>query len=74
MSPIGLVLPTLSQEDISAIGSGRHRMDAFVRGYIHENLYFRFVMLPDGAPAYIVEAAIKSGDWEHGRPLLNPRK
>ena len=49
-------------------------MDAFVRGYIHENLYFRFVMLPDGAPAYIVEAAIKSGDWEHGRPLLNPRK
>ena len=69
-----LVLPTLSQEDISAIGSGRHQMDAFVRRYIHENLYFRFVMLPDGAAAYVVESAIKNGDWEHGRPLLNPGK
>jgi hypothetical protein len=52
--------------------SGRHQMDAFVRRYIHENLCFRFVMLPDGAAAYVVEAAIKNGDWEHGRPLLNP--
>jgi hypothetical protein len=26
-----LVLPTLSQEDIAAIASGRHQMDAFVR-------------------------------------------
>jgi hypothetical protein len=62
-----LVLPTLSQEDISAIGSGRHQMDAFVRRYIHENLCFRFVMLPDGAAAYNVEAAIKNGDWEPRR-------
>jgi hypothetical protein len=22
--------------------------------------------------AYVVEAAIKNGDWELGRPLLNP--
>ena len=43
-----LVLPTLSQEDIAAIASGRHQMDAFVRTYIHENLSYRFVMLPDG--------------------------
>ena len=67
-----LVLPTLSQEDIAAIASGRHQMDAFVRRYIHENLCYRFVMLADGATAYTVEAAIKSGGWEHGRPLLNP--
>ena len=67
-----LVLPTLSQEDIAAIASGRHQMDAFVRRYIHENLCYRFVMLPDGAAAYAVETAIKSGEWEHGRPLLNP--
>ena len=47
-------------------------MDAFVRRYIHENLSYRFAMLPDGAAAYAVEAAIKSGGWEQGRPLLNP--
>ena len=67
-----LVLPTLSQDDITAIASGRHQMDAFVRRYIHENLCYRFVMLPDGAAAYAVEAAIKNGEWEHGRPFLNP--
>jgi hypothetical protein len=47
-------------------------MDAFVRRYIHENLSYRFVLLPDGSAAYAVEAAIKSGEWEQGRPLLNP--
>jgi hypothetical protein len=67
-----LVLPSLSQDDITAIASGRHRMDAFVRRYIHENLIYRFALLPDGAAAYAVEAAIKSGGWEYGRPLLNP--
>src|SRR5262249_3610269 len=67
-----LILPSLSQQDITAIASGRHQMDAFVRRYIHENLSYRFVMVPDGAAAYTVEAAIKNGQWEHGRPLLNP--
>jgi hypothetical protein len=67
-----LVLPTLSQEDITAVTSGRHQMDTLVRRYIHENLCYRFVMLPDGATAREVESAIKSGEWGHGRPLLNP--
>jgi hypothetical protein len=49
-------------------------MDAFVRRYIHENLYYRFVLLPDGATAYSVEKAIKRGEWEHGLPFLNPRR
>ncbi len=67
-----LVLPDLTQDDIAAIASGRHQMDAFVRRYIHENLLYRFVLLPDGAAAYSVEAAIKSGSWGYGRPFLNP--
>src|SRR6516225_10773479 len=67
-----LVLPTLSQQDIAAIASGRHQMDAFVRRYIHENLLYRSVMLTDATAAYAIEAAIKNGEWEHGRPLLNP--
>jgi hypothetical protein len=69
-----LVLPTLSPEDIAAIATGRHQMDAFVRRYIHENLSYRFVVLPDGAAAYAVEAMLKSGSWAFGRPLLNPGK
>ena len=39
-------------------------MDAVVRRYIHENLCYRFVVLPDGAEAYAAEAAIKSGGGE----------
>ncbi|THK37630.1 hypothetical protein EHS39_13405 [Ensifer sp. MPMI2T] len=65
------VLPTLSEEDIAAIASGRHQMDAFVRRYIHENLCYRFAMLPDGAAAFAVETAIKNGLWELGPPFLN---
>ena len=68
------VLPTLSQEDIATIASGRHQMDAFVRRYIHENLSYRFVILADGKAAHALEAAIKGGKWELGRPLLNPGK
>lgn len=67
-----LVLPTLSREDTIAIASGRHRMDAFVRRYIHENLSYRFAILPDGTAAYSAETTVKNGGWVHGRPLLNP--
>ena len=66
------VLPSLTPEDITAIASGRHQMDAFVRRYIHENLSYRFVILPDGRAALALETAIKAGKWEPGKPLLNP--
>jgi hypothetical protein len=69
-----LVLPTLSPADIAAISSGQHQMDAFVRRYIHENLRYRFLMVPDGATGYRLEATIKDGDWQYGLPLLNPRR
>jgi hypothetical protein len=69
-----LVLPTISEEDITAVALGRHKMDAIVRRYIHENLSYRYAMLPDGATAFSVETAIKSGEWGHGRPLLNPSR
>lgn len=68
------VLPTLTAEDVQAIASGRHQMDAFVRRYIHENLGYRYVMLPDGETAYAAEATIRSGAWGHERPLLNPSR
>jgi hypothetical protein len=66
------VLPSLSQEDIAAIASGRHQMDVFVRLYIHGNLSYRFIILPNGAAARAAEAAMKRGEWEHGKPVLNP--
>ncbi len=69
-----LVLPTLSEAEITDIASGRHQMDAFIRKYIHENLKYRFITVPDGAAAYVVETMIKRGEWEQGAPLLNPQR
>jgi hypothetical protein len=68
------VLLGLTHVDTAAISSGQHPMDAFVRRYIHENLRYRFLLVPDGASAYRYEATIKDGDWEHRLPLLNPRR
>src|SRR5208283_3819779 len=53
-----LVLPTLSQPEIPSIAAGEHRMDAFVRRFIHENLSYRFVVVPDGATAFTAVASI----------------
>ncbi len=49
-------------------------MDAFVRQYIHENLSFRFMMVPDGAAAFALEASIKSGTWGTWPPPLKSRE
>jgi hypothetical protein len=67
-----LVLQTLSQDEIAGIASGRRQLDGFVQRYIHENLSYRFVLVPDGLTAFALEKAIKRGEWEHGLPLLNP--
>ncbi|MCP1834165.1 hypothetical protein J2R76_002502 [Bradyrhizobium sp. USDA 4532] len=66
------VLPILTQDDIAAIASGRHQMDAYVRRHIHESLLYRYVIVQDGKTALAIEAAIKSGSWKAGRPILNP--
>jgi hypothetical protein len=66
------VLPTLSQQDIAAIAAGRHEMDAYVRRYIHDELLYRYTIVESGREALLIEAAIKSGAWGRGRPLLNP--
>jgi hypothetical protein len=69
-----LVLPTLAREEITAITTGRHQLDAFVRRYIHRNLSYRFVMMPDAAAAFAVEATLKRGAWQYGSPFLNPER
>jgi hypothetical protein len=67
-----LVLPTLSQPELASIAVGDPQMDAFVRCFIQEHLSNRFVVVPDGVTAFATEASIKAGDWEYGKPFLNP--
>jgi hypothetical protein len=67
-----LVLPTLNNEQIDSIASGRHSMDVYVREYIHENLSYRFAETTDGVEARKAESMIKNGELSCGPPLLNP--
>ncbi len=66
------VLPTLTQDDIADIASGRHSLDAHVRRYIHAHLGYRYCMCADGAEALALERQIRRGEWPKGKPLLNP--
>jgi hypothetical protein len=56
-----LVLPELPSEDITAIATGLHQMDVLVCRYIHENLSYRFLMVPNGSAASLVEKTIIRG-------------
>ena len=67
-----LVLGSLKANEIENVSTGRHQLDAYVRQYIHANLGYRFVILPDGKTACDIERTIKAGAWEYGKPLLNP--
>jgi len=69
-----LVLPCLTADDIGAIAEGRHQLDAYVRRYIHGHLLYRYVIVQNGKAALAIETEIKSGGWEQGQPLLNPRR
>jgi hypothetical protein len=68
-----LVLPTLSPEEIAAVGTGDLDMDGRVRDYVRAHLAFRWVETPDGTMATKIELAIQQGDWGHGKPFLNSR-
>ena len=59
--PDRFVLPILTRDDIAGIVSGRHQMDAHVRRYIHEQLLYRYTIVPNGRAALAIEGRIKSG-------------
>ena len=67
-----LVLPTLDHQQIADVANGKLRMDQLVQDYVLACLGFRWVETPDAATAMKVEAAIQRGQWEHGKPFLNP--
>jgi hypothetical protein len=66
-----LVLPRLSPSGIQEIADGRASMDAAVRGFIHEYLGYRFVLVEDGTTARRLEALVRAGALGE-LPLLNP--
>lgn len=66
-----LVLPTLTAEQIQAVGRGELRLDSLVRTFIRSELSYRFVLVGDGASADALERLIiANGLPGCGRPFL----
>jgi hypothetical protein len=51
-----LVLPTLSQTEVTAATNGQLSLDALTRQYIHDHFSYRFVVTEDGRAALSIEA------------------
>jgi hypothetical protein len=57
---------------IDEIARGELSLDRLTREFIRAELGFRFNAAPDAASAYALERQLQRGEWDHGRPLLNP--
>jgi hypothetical protein len=67
-----LIIPTLSRDQLRAIGDGSLSLDALTKQYIHEFLSYRFIATGDSTSAFRIERQVKTGALDVGKPLLNP--
>jgi len=67
-----LIVPTLSADQLLAIGDGSQSLDAMTKQYIHEFLSYRFAATLDSTSAFRLERQIKNGALDAGKPILNP--
>jgi hypothetical protein len=68
-----LVIPTLTPEQIQAVGAGTLSLDALTKQHIRELLSYRFVATTDSTSAYRLERLVQGGALDAGKPILNPR-
>ena len=66
-----LVLPTVHNR-IPEIAAGDLSLDEVVRDFIRTNLGFRWVPMPDARSAIELERRMQRGEFDAGRPSLNP--
>lgn len=69
-----IVLPMLTPEELEAVAAGTFSIDRRVRSYVAEHLAFRWVETPDAETTRAIEVMLRRGQWEHGRPFLNPER
>lgn len=67
-----LLLPRLAAGEIEAIAANTLSVDGLVRKLVREELSYRFVVVPDGAAARLVEREVRSGRLAIGKPMFNP--
>jgi hypothetical protein len=67
-----LVLPALSEADLTDVANGHLLLDDFVYVYVQDRLSYRVTITPDVLVARAVEDAARSGELVAGKPALNP--
>jgi hypothetical protein len=68
-----LVIPTLTPEQIQAVGAGTLLLDALTKQHIREFRSYRFVATTDSTSAFRLERLVQGGALDTGKPILNPR-
>jgi hypothetical protein len=67
-----LIIPSLSPDQLRAIGSGALSLDAMTKQYMHDFLSYRFVATVDRASTLRLEVQVKTAALDDGKPILNP--
>jgi hypothetical protein len=67
------IIPTLSADQLQAVGDGTLLLDVLTKRYIREYLGYRFAIMLDSASAFRVERLVQGGALDGGKPILNPR-
>src|SRR4051794_11925845 len=65
------VLPRVHNR-IAEIAEGKLSLDRLTREFIRAELGFKFMPVEDSAAARALEQTLQRGEWECGRPFLNP--
>jgi hypothetical protein len=68
------VLPSLTPEQIDAVGTGRLPLDKLTRDRIHDRFAFRYIRTHSGDEARQLENEVKADAFQAVRPLLNPAR
>ena len=66
------VVPTLTAQQLEAVGTGELSLDGLVREVVRAELSYRFVAAATAAEALAVERHVQRHGLEGRQPLLNP--
>jgi hypothetical protein len=67
------IVPTLSRDQLKAVGDRVLSLDQLTKAFIRDHLSYRAVHTKTGSNARLIEATIRSeGLPGHGQPILNP--
>ena len=66
------IIPVLDTETQQKLAAGERLLDGLTRKFIRGELSYRFITTEGSEPARRIEAQVREGFLNAGKPLLNP--